>query len=98
MYADPIKVPHGWFGRVGEAVERILISTGEYYCFEAQARDMYEVLKKHTENIEFLDQEGGVHDGPYFELRPEECGDAVLPSSSITPAIIEWSVKGFDLD
>ncbi|KAJ8073208.1 hypothetical protein PM082_020077 [Marasmius tenuissimus] len=96
MYAEPIKAPHGWFGRVGEVVDKILISTGEYDCCEDQARDMYEVLRTHADNVEFLDQEGGVHDGPYLELRPEELDDAVLPSSSITPAIIEWFAKGFN--
>ncbi|KAL0563820.1 hypothetical protein V5O48_018243 [Marasmius crinis-equi] len=95
MYAEPIKAPHGWYAKVGEVVDRILITTGEYDCFEDQDREIYETLRKYTENVEFIDQEAGVHDGPYLEFGMGDSDDVALPPSSITPAIIEWFAKGF---
>jgi acetyl esterase/lipase len=68
-YVEPLKAPSGWFDGLDSVVDRVLVSAGDK---EVDRDDVVSFGKVHlegkTRGYEFVLQEGGVHDDPYFDF------------------------------
>jgi acetyl esterase/lipase len=95
-YVEPLKAPPGWFDGLDSVVDRVLVSAGDK---EVDRDDVVSFGKVHLEGkmrgYEFVLQEGGVHDDPYFDFFLGSPGEGEV--GGLTHKIVEWLVGGFSL-
>lgn len=96
-YVEPLKAPSGWFDGLDAIVDRLLVSAGDK---EVDRDDIVSFGKIHlegkkTRGYEFVLQEGGVHDDPYFDFFFGTPGEGEV--GGLTHTIVEWLVDGFSL-
>jgi len=70
VYVKLLKAPLGWFDSLDGIVDRVLVSVGDK---EVDINDVVsfgrvQLEGKKTRGYEFVLQEGGVHDDPYFNF------------------------------
>lgn len=89
-YADVANAPKGWFLGVEKLVERILITTGSSECLRDADKRLFEShLNGCHSNVQFVVQEGGVHDDPLFDFVLNE------KVGKLTPIILDWFADGY---
>ena len=69
MYVELLKAPLGWFDSRDGIVDRVLVSVGDKEVDRDDVVSFGRVqLEGKTRGYEFVLQEGGVHDDPYFNF------------------------------
>ncbi|KIK04525.1 hypothetical protein K443DRAFT_4504 [Laccaria amethystina LaAM-08-1] len=95
-YVEPLKAPPGWFDGLDSVANRVLVSAGDK---EVDRDDVVSFGKVHlegkTRGYEFVLQEGGIHDDPYFDFFLGSPGEGEV--GGLTHKIVEWLVSGFSL-
>jgi len=90
-YIYPNKAPESWFKGIDTVVDRVLITAGSAECL----RDPIEVFAKQIGSLhsgaDFLMQQNGVHNDPYFDFFTKE-----KKLGKLTPQILGWLARGFE--
>ncbi|KAJ3720741.1 Alpha/Beta hydrolase protein [Lentinula guzmanii] len=94
-YLEPINAPYNWFQGLPDVAERVFVSTGGGECLRDADRLFFEKIKPFHGEAEFFEQEGGVHNDPFFDFQVAD-GPLGGKRQSLTPKILEWVWKCFE--
>ncbi|KIK51344.1 hypothetical protein GYMLUDRAFT_234144 [Collybiopsis luxurians FD-317 M1] len=94
-YLDPIRAPSDWYQGLPNVVERVFVSTGGAECLRDAGRVFFdEKIKPWHEKAEYFEQEGGVHNDPFFDFQVAD--GPIGERQTLTPKILEWVTRGFE--
>ncbi|KAJ4466747.1 Alpha/Beta hydrolase protein [Lentinula aciculospora] len=95
-YLEPINAPEDWYKGLPDVVKRVFVSTGGGECLRDADRVFFEkTIKPYHGEAEYFEQEGGVHNDPFFDFQIAD--GPVGTRQSLTPKILEWVWKCFEV-
>jgi acetyl esterase/lipase len=85
VYLEASNAPDVWFKGAEEVVDRILITAGARECMKDDIEILVRKFCINHSGVDFVVQEDGVHNDPYYDFL---VGEKKL--SKLTPLIINW--------
>ncbi|KAG6880984.1 hypothetical protein C0993_003348 [Termitomyces sp. T159_Od127] len=89
-YLEPYYAPENWFADLSTIVRRVLITAGDAECLRDDIVVFADRLRKKFPELQFVLQDYGVHNDPYFDFLWPEKVKGVL-----TPMILDFFMAGF---
>jgi acetyl esterase/lipase len=90
VYLEASKAQDEWFERVEEVVDRVLITAGARECLKEDIAIFARKIRIYHSDVEFVVQEGGVHNDPYYDFFVAE-----RKMSNLTLLIVDWLAERF---
>jgi len=91
QFLEPAKAPEVWFKGVDKVVDRVLITAGDAECLRDDIVVFAKQFCKYHEKAQFVLQQHGIHNDPYFDFFTKES-----KLGELTPLILAWAAAGFD--
>ncbi|KAL0952836.1 hypothetical protein HGRIS_007061 [Hohenbuehelia grisea] len=92
-YIEAVDAPDAWFDGLERVVRRVFITAGGAECLLDDIVQFADIVKKHHSRVDFLIEEGGVHDDMIVDFVSGLPEEQLSETSSIC---VQWLAEGFD--